>query len=1431
MENQNKLNTAFFESQQNLQYVRLFNNGIKIEFALTPEVSEQVRKIMAPIIIKEGTRAPTTHPIAAVLQRVAQHTAYALARNHPNIIEIGANLASFAKIALGNPRAHACTLASGRDQVRHLTACAGATLRGWRPTKDQMHGIETTGLDKETYLFRANALASNVPSHTFCNTGWENCAFQAPIAIAIHSLYDITLGMLAQGMHEHGCHRVKAWLHFPVQALETRSWTDYDNGYTFKTRKNESGEEVIDYNFIGDTSFGYTHNRETWLSYLTVGAYDTPFGFGVIIEKTQRYGSQFELTITRTGLSGAFFYSIPSSMVGLCKVPNFRELAKKDYCKRQGVSYIVTDMNKIRKLYQFIMAREEKGFNLNTVRSYARTIVSEVKLGNNIVENHWNVTITEFGDLCVAIYILACFRRMQDNHICAGAFAHMQELGEVEGWFAHRIKTFFHWLQESVGYEHHKHHKTDPILDGKSNNLFNQASIEFFKDFECHSSTREYPTILPVDFAAFCDPVPTIEEIVATTEQNNAREDAKTEEASTKLSWAREFGVHAKIPESICEEYAAENQHETLRNEIDAAHATVVNDPDKKALASVLKAAKITLGTRTPKELHTGNMALIMGVPGSGKTGKVLDTIIPAVTAADSTSIVMILCPTKDLQQKYEKAITAPHRSFTIHSGLARLDKIKPTLVIIEEAFTLPIAYVNFIAEKYQCLLVGDPQQIVHVDFSQMWQNSMMLTRILPFIPTETMLVSRRCPVDITQMEIIKKAYPGITTASKRALSVEQVGHKYVNQQAQWVTFTQAEKELLSNQGISARTCHEVQGMTFPSVILRFAGSVAERRLIEKSNNHLVVALTRHTNRIYIQDLTEDKTLMRYISDSSPITFYADNVGLDTNMLEIDETVHVAEAEIDEPLVDKTPYVCTGSSVDLANTVVGFYHPAVASRENQANVYTALMPGDDARGTYRPDALGADEAFQSKVHKVHRLNVPQRNMVTRRNDMHMLNQSMFARLTNKTKNLSAGESKKYAKELFAKLEVEFDWGIGPDLKATCFAEACQKFDQRGHTEDELKDVVDWNDQGIGLVKAFLKTQQKNSPSNDPLTRNKAGQVISAWSKSLNFLINTYTRMLEKVLVGQTHGRVRIMTGVPDKTIMAILEQDGNPTDRFVENDWSEFDSSQNSVNRQVLMLALGKIGCPRQLRKLFERQLEERRICSSALSLTVHDKKDSGAPHTLIDNCLVNMSVLLTIIQNADKIYIKGDDSLARGRDVQFDTKHIRKLTKECNWRFKPDAGHSGNFVSFLVNKQGCALDLTRVASKVLSRCYTNKEDWDNYREAVGVTIKDLRMDAAINTIRVNSYHYTSSLDKESHFDTLLSFLIRFSTGEIPFSETKEYEAMTYITDGQASLGETHPANRINRKIPEMTFSHQNRHLRLSKIATGAVTVAGTILG
>jgi hypothetical protein len=1401
---QSKVNQSTREGHDNLYLNNLYKHGYRIGMAISKESHEILSAMYSPMLVIPGTQAPPSgmHELAAAHQRIAETTLAKYVQHHQSFIEIGPNAVSFAKIAIGKTNPHGCTLRSARDQARHAKAAASNFINGYNPSGTQTLGVQSGGVSKRQLHDDVQALASGIPTETFCLNGWQNCDSSAPIAISNHSLYDIGFLDLALGMRNHNCHTIKAFMHFPTEILDVNEWDSYEKGYRFR-RVQHNGirkRDEIHFSWLGDSAFGYIHDYNTWIPYLTKGGFDTPFGFSVLIEKTAWHGSQFELTISRVTAAGRFHYCIPNSLSDLIKVPNIRKIAATGFCKRSfdpsaNGMYIVTDGAKVRKLLDFINARAERGFTLDVVKGYARTLVAEIRLGGVLAESRWHCSSSDFSDLCVSIYVLSKYQRTLDALVVRMANDHMDKLGETESAWT----KFRHHMEEKYGMKFSHHHpKTADMAcaDECTRNLFHQISLGFFRDHDSYTQVKEAGWDHEVFFGFNVEDAepavePKLEDIKAAREYDS-NAPTTTPAGATTPEWALAFGLPATRTPTMGPVYMAEDQHSIL---IEECEKNVASLPEEaKSLKTVLATAATELKKRKPDRLFLENMMALIGVPGGAKTGLVINKIIPSCMADGP---VLVLCPTGALRDKYSPDLPGESEACTIHTGLRKLDKKKWSLVVIEEAFTLPIAYINFVAAKHRVLLVGDPKQIQHVDFSGLWRGCMMLEALLPCLPTHEITTTKRCPVDVTQLPIIRAAYPNIQSDSTRTSSIKYVGPGFDSPQSTIVCFTQLQKTQLSN--VNNRvvfTAHECQGMTFPSVILHFNGTAAEEELIKKSPNHLIVALTRHTTNLFVRDTTEG-TLVTYINDTAPANLLADQSNID--LAAIDAHPLPKPVVVEQTVSPGIPYSFTKTEAIAAEAVINKYYPAEAPRENLATTSTALPLGGDAKGKVRLAELGADEAHEQKSHKVHRFPVPGRVMVTKGHNKHFLLRTNLERLTHATRNMDPRSCEILAARLFKNLEEEFNWDLPENFWHQTYLEAVQKMQQRGHDLSDLKPSTDWQENYVCLVKSFLKAQQKPCLGKDPHSANKAGQGISAWDKTLNYLMSPWTRGIEQVLVNQSTGRVRVMSQMTDQEVMAILEGDVRPGDKSIDNDWEKFDSNQNNLAQAIHDKALQRIGCPDVIRQRFLLQQKKRTICTDQSSLEVNDKKDSGGPHTLEDNCLFNTSICLDLMDGFHHLYIKGDDSLALGPDVVFNNENMKFYISKCGYQFKPNASSSGQFVSFIVNTQGVALDLPRIAAKVLSRAYTDAEDFAKYQEAVAGTLLPIRLESGVNMCKVNSLHYTGSTRCEAEFDVLLSFLFRFSRKEIPFSETYESEAIYYRTDGPtASIRKAEP-NKIRQ--------------------------------
>nr|USM11153.1 MAG: non-structural polyprotein [Avian associated bastrovirus 2] len=1358
--------------------------------AVSPNAFEALKTMYEPVMLKpvptRMQRPPSEcHQIGQSHLIIAEQYLNEFVKNHEEFIEIGPNPASLMRKAIGKRHVHGCTLRSARDQSRYIIAAASNEVRNFRPNNTQITGIQSGGATHRALYEDIQKLASGIPTETFCTRGWQNCNARAPIAISNHSLYDITLQDLAIGMLHHNTSLIRAYMHFPVEALEVEDWSNHEHGYCFKVVNGN-----IRFGWIGDTAFSYNHDLAVWLSYLKTSVFDTPFGFSVSIEKTRRMGSQFELTITKITAAERFTASLPAGFTGLIKVPNFRHLARK-LCKRgfkdERENYIFSDAYKVRKLMDYVNARRSDGRTLEVVKGYARTLVSEIRLGQKIAEHRWNCTTEDFNDLCISIYILSIYQGRLHGEITAECMAHMDEIERDFGWFKqlrHRITKKI--VSTFVGEVTHNH-KINHVISEDTSNIFHRVCVQFFKDHESDGTSVEHFHDTPVffDYNEVEEPLP--EDVFIPPAEAAAQEVVPD---LTIPEWALGLGfVTAQKDVQVGPEYLSEFQHETL-----IAECKLNATKAEKGLKIALEEAAKVLSTRTPKQLHVENMFLLTGVPGAAKTADIITKIVPAAIERNEVGTVikpvLVLCPTAALRDKYNVDLADMGVAHTIHTGLRALLTKPWALVIVEEVFTVPVAYFNFIAEKYHTLGVGDPKQIEHVDFTKMWVDSMMMSHIMHAIPRAHKSVTHRCPQDVIAIPAIKAAYPGITSTSRKDNSIEHVGPNFQNSNSVVVTFTQMIKNQMTGTNCeNAITAHECQGQTFTSVILHYCGTHGENMLLDKSPNHLVVALTRHTNKLFIRDVSENKTLTTYMNAISPLTHIADQANIDLESVQPMEegrpTCVVAEEAYEAP---KESYKTARTNAAIAIEIVSRFNPLPPQREQVANSVNQLPYEGGATGTLRLAALGQEENKETKPQKIFRFQGPQHVKITRMSHRFELARTNLERLAHVTKNMKASIAEKTAQHLYDLLVPEFSWHVPDDLKHQTFLEALDRMNARGQEMDVLKDATDWTDHKVNIVKSFLKSQQKPMGGKDALLVDKAGQGIAAWEKTLNLMMTCYVRTIEHVMTNQSIGKVYITSQLDDKTTMAKLEKENEPGDEYLANDWTQFDSNQNNASRMLYSKLLALVGCPPDLIEAWNQHSTKRKVACAELTLNVTEKLDSGAPNTFSKNCAFNAAICLDVMKNIRVLYIKGDDSLARGRGVEFDKKKMKKYGTECGYKFKPEKTFSGEYISFIVNNQGVAFDLIRVASKILSRAYEDRKDFENYQTAIRSQFGSLTICEAANMCKINSLHYSGTTRDEHTFDSLYSFILDFGLEKIKFSELVESEYIHLRSEGQRAI-------------------------------------------
>jgi hypothetical protein len=191
----------------------------------------------------------------------------------------------------------------------------------------------------------------------------------------------------------------------------------------------------------------------------------------------------------------------------------------------------------------------------------------------------------------------------------------------------------------------------------------------------------------------------------------------------------------------------------------------------------------------------------------------------------------------------------------------------KYNIIYIDEGLMLQPGEIDLLIHMTGAMKVyiyGDRKQLNFIPRVAGYESKIM--DFIDFTKYEFRNLSRRCPRDVASM--FAKSYNCdfyTTNKVNRSMYVKSINgiNSVPKEKAKYLVFTQNEKKELLKYGFDVNTIHEVQGMTFESVIL--VRLSAKQMTIYDSVQHILVALTRHTkNFLYcttrlIKDAIVDK--------------------------------------------------------------------------------------------------------------------------------------------------------------------------------------------------------------------------------------------------------------------------------------------------------------------------------------------------------------------------------------------------------------------------------------------------------------------------------------------------------------------------------------------------------------------------------------------
>jgi hypothetical protein len=244
---------------------------------------------------------------------------------------------------------------------------------------------------------------------------------------------------------------------------------------------------------------------------------------------------------------------------------------------------------------------------------------------------------------------------------------------------------------------------------------------------------------------------------------------------------------------------------------------------------------------------------------------------------------------------------------------------------------------------------------------------------------------------------------------------------------------------------------------------------------------------------------------------------------------------------------------------------------------------------------------------------------------------------------------------------------------------------------------------------------------------------------------VNIVLSGYVRYFNEILPRLLKDNVHLAYGASDRDISATFSKYSEfiADKRYIKlcNDFGEFDASQEEKGLNVLITfyEIGWFSLPAYKLMYTQRQswrmnliIGGKTITLSAF-LTGNFMQASGQPDTLGSNTYYNMAAVGLCLDFDDiASFFKGDDSYLILRKWIYTTFKGAKIVDIMGYKFKIETPEIGEFIANIVTPIGFVPDYVRRVSRVVSKIYDTRADWNEIRLSVA---------DSLSVIQANNLH------------------------------------------------------------------------------------------
>nr|WAY16373.1 nonstructural polyprotein [Hepelivirales sp.]WAY16429.1 nonstructural polyprotein [Hepelivirales sp.] len=716
----------------------------------------------------------------------------------------------------------------------------------------------------------------------------------------------------------------------------------------------------------------------------------------------------------------------------------------------------------------------------------------------------------------------------------------------------------------------------------------------------------------------------------------------------------------------------------------------------------------------------------------------------------------LIVVPTKELKRDYE---LKGYRALTYYSAMISGKRYRN--VFFDEIFMFPRAYMYYFAHFNQfenIYVFGDNKQIGVCDFKSVGYDESDLISCDKYQNN----VSKRVPQDVCN--VIRNFGVDCKTTNKQRLSIFPIKDlkelfKFCGNGIKVMTYRQAIKDMYNsiNPKNDNHTIHERQGGNYDIVVW----VVEEGDNILTHDEYIRVAYTRHYNAliIYGADNVKHTTMNLYnpnielIADRAKVSLFDDNVYSSPEM-------RVLKVQ-DKPFFNKRKITATDASGPI-NKVL--------------NLYGNGLYFDAIRTLNIPDMHQGQAKFSMDIFAKMDTNRNGRALleyntcrVYDSKDVLSSSQCLPGRYGLKTKILGHIQKTEGVAGLHRGLDKFLQYPRYSDEYKTHFAyqfedinmyfkEYLEALNKKNLAKGELDAGFDeyFHTNGPLAIKYFMKKQTKFDACEEWFEKAKLGQGVNAWSKLLNLVFAAFARFYSARLKNFLKPGVFFQNGAPDAAmgdeaslfLMNYYKKTGK-LPKFADNDFTEFDASQNEMTIEYDCDHLTDIGVTDECRQLYyEQRMDWTTVYPGFMVLKGKMKKQSGEIFTIDFNTAVCMAANGYMLDIVDLVLaqFKGDDSNIAAEDIRL-SKEGREFL--INGGMKPKLHiheGSGEFTGYIQTPYGPYPDTIRRVAKAFSKVFKDEKDLDEFKLAMHDYVSGINNHAQQVQGKYSLMHYYNNL-------------------------------------------------------------------------------------